>query len=622
MTGQPIVVWASGHTPGDTDDNRLHCLWDHSTESTLRLSLLAYVERHGERLRDRYVRWVEDLAGTTCLDSSLVDQLMLDNGLSYWWMTRVAERSPWRSEAVATVLRLMALEEVLQERSPPTVSLIGADETLTRAIKGLCSEVGIHLEEGHTPKVSQQGQQKPARWYRHVGQTILHLGRYVWEHWTFRRLAKPSWNCEDHSAFFCSYFLNLDQDAGEIGRFRSGYWGAVPEILDEAERGHNWVHLYAGARSRPDTNQSIDLLQRFNDEPSRSDIHTFIEAYLSIGLLARVLWGWFRLLLMSTRVDTFQNHESSHGDSSWLRPVLADDFYVSLRGPDALWNLLMIEYFDRILAEMPTQETGYYLCENIAWERALVHAWRRHGHGRLVGVAHATIRFWDLRYQQDWRVWERRLEWGAPEPDHLAVNGPMAFQSLRGDEAPSGFLLHCEAVRYGRLVHRPDLRWSPPTDQRRLLVFCEWSSVGTSFVLSLLASALAEADRPIDVAVKPHPGHMPGDAELAAAGGRLVDGHVDDLLADCDLVLVSNATSTVLDVYIFGWPMVVSLSPSQLNLNDLRGDSDVEFISTSEELASFLSLEHPPPSPRLVRKYFDLDPELAAWRQILAQPDD
>jgi surface carbohydrate biosynthesis protein (TIGR04326 family) len=154
------------------------------------------------------------------------------------------------------------------------------------------------------------------------------------------------------------------------------------------------------------------------------------------------------------------------------------------------------------------------------------------------------------------------------------------------------------------------------------LVFCEWSSVGTSFVLSLLASTLAEADRPIDVAVKPHPGHMPGDAELAAVGGRLVDGHVDDLLADCDLVLVSNATSTALDVYIFGWPMVVSLSPSQLNLNDLRGDSDVEFISTSEELASFLSLEHPPPSPRLVRKYFDLDPELAAWRQILAQPDD
>ena len=112
MTGRQIVVWAYGYTPGKIPDGRLHCLWDHCTEGEHRSSLLAYVERHGDRLRNRYLQWVEDLADTDCRGISLVDQLELRTGLSYWWMTRAAERSPWRSDSNATVLRLMALEEM------------------------------------------------------------------------------------------------------------------------------------------------------------------------------------------------------------------------------------------------------------------------------------------------------------------------------------------------------------------------------------------------------------------------------------------------------------------------------------------------------------------------------
>lgn len=413
--------------------------------------------------------------------------------------------------------------------------------------------------------------------------------------------------------------MNLDREEAEVGRHQSTYWEGIPGILDEWGWSHNWVHLYLGAQSAPDVDESINLVGRFNDDPSRSDTHTFLEAYLSIGVLVRVLRQWVRLLVQSIQVRPFTGRGARQGDSPWLRSVMAKDFVLSLRGFEALTNLWFVELFDRIAVEMPTQASGYYLCENIAWERALVHAWQRHGHGRLVGVAHATVRFWDLKYQQDWKAWERRLERGVPEPDHLAVNGPMAYRSLRGDEAPSGFILRCEAARYGRLVHRPDLRWSPPTGRRRLLVFCELSSIGTSFALSLLAAAIAKADRQIDVTVKPHPGYLPNSTELTAVGGQLVDGQVEDLLTDCDLVLVCNGTSSALNVRVFGWPMVVALSPTQLNLSDLRGDSDVEFVSTPEELAAFLSLDHQPPSPRPAEQYFDLDPSLTGWRRCLAE---
>jgi len=619
MTGRQVVVWANGSAPEKIPDGRLHYLWNHCIEGDHQRSLLAHVERHGDRLRDRYLRWIEELADTDCRGRSLVDKLELRNGLSYWWMTRAAERSPWRSDSIATVLRLMALEEMLQEESPPTVLLIGANRPVTKAVRGLCLRVGVQFARGNPPRRSLSVQLKRLKPHPHTLQAIVLFGQLVCRRWRFRRLAEPTWPHGDHSVFFCSVFMNLDREEAEVGRHQSTYWEGIPGILDEWGWSHNWVHLYLGAHNAPDVDESINLVGRFNDDPSRSDTHTFLEAYLSIGVLVRVLRQWVRLLVQSIRVRPFTGRGARQGDSPWLRSVMAKDFVLSLRGFEALTNLWFVELFDRIAVEMPTQASGYYLCENIAWERALIHAWQRHGHGRLVGVAHATVRFWDLKYQQDWKAWERRLERGVPEPNHLAVNGPMAYRSLRGDEAPSGFLLRCEAARYGRLVHRPDLRWSPPTGRRRLLVFCELSSIGTSFALSLLAAAIAKADRQVDVAVKPHPGYLPNSTELTAVGGQLVDGQVEDLLTDCDLVLVCNGTSSALNVRVFGWPMVVALSPTQLNLSDLRGDSDVEFVSTSEELAAFLSLDHQPPSPRPAEQYFDLDPELAGWRRCLAE---
>ena len=75
-----------------------------------------------------------------------------------------------------------------------------------------------------------------------------------------------------------------------------------------------------------------------------------------------------------------------------------------MRGSAAVINLLWIELFDQALRDAPRQDKGFYLCENQGWERAFIHAWRKHGHGELIAVPHATVRFWDLRYFADPRT--------------------------------------------------------------------------------------------------------------------------------------------------------------------------------------------------------------------------
>src|SRR6266513_2814318 len=109
-------------------------------------------------------------------------------------------------------------------------------------------------------------------------------------------------------------------------------------------------------------------------------------------------------MVMSIRLRSMKSAFRPNGSNLLLWPVLRGDWSDSMRGPAAVNNLLMIELFDEVLRSMPHQATGLYLCENQGWERAMIHAWRKHRHGRLIAVAHSTIRFWDLRYFTDPRT--------------------------------------------------------------------------------------------------------------------------------------------------------------------------------------------------------------------------
>jgi len=87
-------------------------------------------------------------------------------------------------------------------------------------------------------------------------------------------------------------------------------------------------------------------------------------------------------------------------------PLIRDDWAKAFRGFDCIVNLFYAACFDRALKGTVRYDECVYLMENQGWERALARAWHTHGHGRLTGVAHSTVRFWDLRYHCDPRRYD------------------------------------------------------------------------------------------------------------------------------------------------------------------------------------------------------------------------
>src|SRR3990172_7308266 len=119
-----------------------------------------------------------------------------------------------------------------------------------------------------------------------------------------------------------------------------------------------------------------------------------------------------------------------------------------MQGPVAISNLLWIELFDVALRDLPHQKKGLYLCENQAWERAFIHAWRKYSHGQLIAVAHSTVRFWDLRYFTDPRTIRSSDKNSMPQPDLIALNGKAAIDAYRSMDFPQTAFAECEALRY------------------------------------------------------------------------------------------------------------------------------------------------------------------------------
>ena len=73
----------------------------------------------------------------------------------------------------------------------------------------------------------------------------------------------PEWYAGKNSLFFFSYFVHLDQEAGEAGKFYSRQWEKLPEQLQKQGYQLNWMHLFLTSPVIPNAQTGINWLERF-----------------------------------------------------------------------------------------------------------------------------------------------------------------------------------------------------------------------------------------------------------------------------------------------------------------------------------------------------------------------
>jgi surface carbohydrate biosynthesis protein (TIGR04326 family) len=138
-----LIIWDSNDDPSGHDG--LIYLWNGYAEKDSTHSLLRYVEANGERLRGKYLAWVHDLGESQIAGKRLIDHLSFEDGLSYWWMTLLVEKSVYKSP-INDAIRLFALEEIIVRQKFAKLQLVSSDNTLNEVISDLCKNLNIAYE--------------------------------------------------------------------------------------------------------------------------------------------------------------------------------------------------------------------------------------------------------------------------------------------------------------------------------------------------------------------------------------------------------------------------------------------------------------------------------------------
>lgn len=614
-----LLVWDAGGTPPTGSWTTI--LWSRFWEAKDPgvISIPTLVEEQANTLKMRYLAWIYELGQIRIDDKRLTDFLELRQGFSYWWMTLLVEKSYGKSTRLYDASRLFALENLTHALHSHQITLVSSDQILATTFKIWCRNADMDFE-WRRPEQSDSKIPLKRHIFRllpYMAQSAVWLLRYTWQRWPLRHKRKSSDASPETEITFVDNLVHLDRSALTTGCFASNYWTGLIGVLAQTKTKINWLHLYVQHEAVPTTKQARNLIAQFNHNGAESEFHASLDGVLSFSLVSAVLRDYARLTRRSWRLNRVRHLFRPAGSNLDFWPLLKRDWLDSMRGPTAMWNCLALNLFEKTLSQLPCQKLGIYLQENQGWEMAFIYAWKVAGHGRLIGVPHTTVRYWDLRYFYDPRSYLRRAKNDLPMPDQVALNGPMALKAYRDGGYLEDQIIEVEALRYSYLTARDSAKTKNMdlSSALRILVCGDiLPAVNQQMMqwLELAASALPANTR---YTIKPHPACTIKAGDFPSLTLHMTNAPLVELLADCDVAYTSNITSAAVDAYCSAIPVVQVLDGNTFNMSPLRGLKGVVYVTNPKELAAALrnTKQH---ECILAEPYFCLDNGLPRWRKL------
>lgn len=588
------------------------------------LSIPQLIEENADKLRARYLAWVYELGQTSLHGRSVIDHLQLRPGFSYWWMTSLAEKCNYdRSPQIDDAIRLLAFTDWAAGRSIERITLVSANAPLAECLRRWCEKSGVMFRWQRQPKPAAQ-----LSWLRHAFaalpagvQAWVWLLKYLRDRWPLRGVGLQAWRQTTGSVTFVSYLFNLVPDAAKAGQYECRYWGPLPEVLQREDCKTNWLHLYLRDALLPDAKKAAGFIRTLNENGRGMAVHATLDSFLSLSVVRQTFQDWLKLAWQGNRLHSLIATAPKTGIDLW--PLFVEDWRESTCGVTAMSNALYCSLFNAALKALPKQQIGCYLQENQGWEFALIQHWKLAKQGRLVGVPHSSVRFWDLRYFFDPRSYCRNSIKSMPLPDQVAVNGQAATDAYLQGGYPADELVQVEALRYLYLDEvnaQPRANAVAPRQGLRLLVLGDYLASSTRLQMLLLARAAEALPVGTVITVKPHPSCPIRAEDYPELQLTVVMAPLVDLLAKCDVAYTSAVTSAAIDAYCSGVPVISVLDPTTLNMSPLRGYVGVYYISTALELSQVLNTASSNSwATSKQNTIFTVDNHLPKWQKLVQQ---
>ncbi len=612
-----ILIWDSDDPPPVCDSFIVYWKRKKSDIEMGSLNINEYLEQNADLVRAEYLRLVSNLGNRIIGEKTIVEILKVRPDFSIWWMSPIAEKCNFlKAPYIEDILRLIAIKKFLSENKVKSVRLTTSNKLLIKIFKDFCNRNSLRF--GVTFRKSKKVRLK-AKIFNKVPHLIIGLV------WLLRRIllrlplicrSIDNWESSHGSVVLLSYFFNFDYESAKSGHFESKYWGTLPQILSNNFGQIKWLHLYFENDQVPNARDANMLITNLN-ENKKGHVHLILDSFITLKVVYQVIKEW--LLLRRVFKQTNIALQSATGKDFNFWPFFESDWEDAIKGYVAVSNLLHINLFESAISELKVQNCGIYLQENQPFEMAFIHCWNRANHGSLIGVPHATVKFWDLRYFNHESSFTEHNTLSMPRPDIVALNGKAAWDHYIKADYKNSRMRKVEALRYNHLASLTG-RYRPPSDYKRLLVIGDISEQKSVFQLNMIQDALKHIPQKLDIVYKPHPASsldLKGYLQLITS---VKTSDLAPLLIDSDIVISSADSSAAVEASLLGVAVINTLDSSKLNMSPLKDWPGASFVSSPDELVNaILSPPGAKRSEKSLNEYFLINSKLPLWINLLEE---
>ncbi len=618
MSNKNLTVWDCEGTATSPLESTIY--WSGYSQQEKVNTVPTYLEKKSDELRARYLSFVHQLGELNISGNRLIDHLEIEKNFSFWWMTLIAEKSYLKSPRIFDCLRLLAFDMQLDEMKPKAIKLVSNDSTLARAMHRCARSKGIPFK--WEKSIYECGKLYLKGFYKRIPynfRAIVFFLIHIFKRWQLIKI-KNKWFSGKNSMFLFSYFVHLDLNSCKDGKFYSHQWETLPSKLCVEGKKLNFIHHFIQSPIVPNAMKGIQYVKKFNNQPASEGSHSFLDSWLSLKVCLDVISKFFTLSIRMRLLQPAMEKALHNLPYSYLWPLLDKDWNNSIHGPIGIRNTLFLRLIDNAIDSLPEQSTGLYLLEGQGWERAFIHYWRKHKHGRLIGVCHATISYWYLMYFNDKKVLNTNSKNAVPRPDYIAVNGKAMRDIMENAGYEPENLIDVEAIRYFHLdkIKRQRKLNLEDIGKKKLFVIGDYITEVTKSLLSLLNQLDNSVLLKYDIIFKMHPAVDQIEKGLYPnLNYQETNLHLKEILPTVDIVLSSINTAAAIESFAAGLPVITMLDSNNFNSSPLRDVNGAVFISNQLQLGEALETLSNDYSLPNKDEYFWLDSEITRWKALL-----
>ena len=616
--GKPEIQLFKTDKEGTT--TQVNLLWTDFAAKTFdsnHISVPELVEKNSKKLKENYLNFIYQMGIEDSNYRSMRELLALNKKLSFWWMTPLSEKNTIQQQKnpsthIYETIKIQAFKEWMQDKDFGRANIKNIPQPSAKILKKLMinHEIDVHMD-------FLSARKEIISWIKssmvfNFGKAILHLTYFIWSRRALKGSGLTDWFNAKNGTVCVSYSANTHEDMYIQKRFRSKYWGDLPELISSNDD-LMFLHIFAPDHLMSTPKSAAAFFNGLNNSESNI-VHVTLDSFLSISVVFKSLKKWIKIFTLSGEAS-----RKLKGTMGILWPLYRYDFQRSFFGWHGLRMQLMHSCFQKAFLGLAEQSKGLFLQENQPWEFGFISAWKEAGHGTLIGSVHSCVAPWNLRMAIDKR--SVLDEFPMPVPDITVVNSDDSNRLLAQNHYP-GKVLVGEALRYQYTQLPTDNfhRSSVSAGSRiKILIIGDFTRSNTERMLDMFRLNHKDLSDGFSLTIKLHPTcRMPIEG-LEHYEYIVSENALPELLASSDLAFTSNSTTGALEAYCFGIPLICMLPDNYFNLSNLALNDAVSFVATPNEFRkALIALEDSDINHRRVKRdYFCLDKNLSRWRNIL-----